>query len=172
MLTGLIVLMCSIQSSKADNAVALQYVDYEQWTTQLAQYPDKIVVVDFWATWCSSCLERFPHMVTMNKNFQNKGIQFVSMLLEDPQEPEAIERAERFLNKQFTTEPNSGFDHYFMTENLMISFEKLDLIGIPAVFIYDRQGQLAHRLTGDNPNNQFSEQDIENALNQMLSNGQ
>ncbi|VAW47758.1 hypothetical protein MNBD_GAMMA02-145 [hydrothermal vent metagenome] len=55
-----------------------------------------------------------------------------------------------------------------MTENLMASFEKLDIIGIPAVFIYDRQGHITHRLTDDNPNNPFTESDIEKVLKQML----
>ncbi len=165
----LLVLLITNQIANAQNKIDLQYVDYAQWTAQLKTYHSKIVVVDYWATWCGSCLERFPHMVEMNKTYKNKGVQFVSMLLEDPEEPEAIESAKQFLSKQFKSEKKSGFDHYFMTENLMISFEKLDLIGIPAVFIYDDKGELIHRLTGDNPNNQFTELDIEQALNAMLN---
>ena len=102
-------------------------------------------------------------MVTMNAQYQDRGVQFVSMLLEDPEEPEAIERASQFLQKKQTP-----FDHYLMTENLMVSFEKLDLLGIPAVIIYDQQGQLRHRLTGDNPNDQFTENDIEAAIQKLL----
>lgn len=153
----------------AQSKIELRSVDYDQWQTQLKQYQQQIVVVDFWATWCSSCLERFPQMIAMQNKFQDQGVQFVSMLLEDPEEPEAIERAKGFLKRQFEAEKQMGFDHYFMTENLMASFEKLDLIGIPAVFIYDRQSQLAHRLTGDNPNQQFTEADIEQTLIQMLN---
>lgn len=164
----LFIMLISSHLASAQSKLDLQHVNYDQWIAQLEQYQQHIVVVDFWATWCSSCLERFPHMVVMNKTYQPQGIQFVSMLLEDPEEPEAIERAKQFLIKQFKPGQEAGFDHYFMTENLMVSFEKLDLIGIPAVFIYDQQGELVHRLTGDNPNNQFTEADIVNVLNQML----
>ncbi len=164
-LASVLLLFVGQKVSATDDQLNLKYVDHQQWTAQLQQYQPNIVVVDFWATWCSSCLERFPHMVEMNRTYQKQGIQFVSMLLEDPEEPEAIARAKQFLLKQ-----QADFDHHFMTENLMISFEKLDLLGIPAVFIYDQQGQLAHRLTGDNPNNQFTETDIKNTLNEMLVN--
>ncbi len=156
------------QSLFAADKLELKEVNYQQWTQALETYQSKIVVVDFWATWCGTCLERFPHMVEMNETYQNQGVQFVSMLLEDPEEPEAIVLAKQFLSKQFENNEQAGFDHYFMTENLMLSFEKLDLIGIPAVFIYDRKGKLAHRLTGDNPNNQFTETDIKKSLDLML----
>jgi len=55
-----------------------------------------------------------------------------------------------------------------MNENIMFSFEKLDLLGIPTVFIYSKKGVLDYRLTGDNPNKQFTEKDIENAINKLL----
>jgi len=140
-------------------------VTNEQWQQTLAGYKGTVLVVDMWATWCISCIERFPHMVQMNKDFKGKGVKFVSLLLEDPEEPEAIERAKGFLVKQ-----QADFEHYFMNENLMSSFDKLDLLGIPAVFIYGADGELIHRLTGDNPNKQFTEKDIENAVNELLEN--
>ena len=150
-------------NSQSDFHLDFNTVNYEQWQQTLEKYKGTVLVVDMWATWCISCLERFPHMVEMNKQFQNQGVTFVSLLLEDPEEPEAIESAKAFLIKQ-----KADFAHYFMNENLMLSFDKLDLLGIPAVFIYDAEGQLSHRLTGDNPNKQFSEEDIKDALNILI----
>ena len=51
----------------------------------------------------------------------------------------------------------------------MIAFEKLNLIGIPAVIIYDRNGDERYRLTGDDPNNQYSGKDIEKAIQELLA---
>ena len=140
-----------------------QSVTFTQWQKVITAYKGNILVVDMWATWCSSCLTRFPHMVKMSKDYDGKGVTFISLLLEDPEEPEAIENAKRFLIKQ-----KADFDHYFMNENIMVSFEKLDLLGIPTVFIYSQDGNLVYRLTGDNPNKQFTEKDIESAINQLL----
>ena len=51
-----------------------------------------------------------------------------------------------------------------MDERLDIAFDKLDLLGIPVVVIYGRDGAEAARLTGDNPNDQFDEEDVEAAI--------
>ena len=140
-------------------------VNYEQWLDTLTRFEGDVLVVDMWATWCISCLERFPHMVEMNKEYAGKGVRFISLLLEDPEEPEAIESAKGFLIKQ-----KADFEHYFMNENLMLSFEKLNLLGIPAVFIYGTDGKLYQRLTGDNPNKQFTEKDIKDSIDKLLKN--
>ena len=141
----------------------LRTVTLDSWQQQLESFKGEIVVVDMWATWCSSCIERFPAMVQMQKDYKNKGVRFVSMLLEDPQEPEAIVKARRFLTTQ-----KADFDHYFMNENLMKSFEELDLLGIPAVYIYSADGKLHSKLTGDNPNKQFTEMDIKATIDALL----
>jgi thiol-disulfide isomerase/thioredoxin len=143
--------------------LSYQDITLSQWPETISAYKGNILVVDMWATWCSSCLKRFPHMVEMNKKYRDKNVKFISLLLEDPEEPEAIDNAKRFLIKQ-----KADFDHYFMNENIMVSFEKLDLLGIPTVFIYSPDGELVNRLTGDNPNKQFTEIDIEQAINGLL----
>lgn len=134
-----------------------------QWPDVLSSYHGKILVLDMWATWCISCLERFPHMVEMADQYKKYGVVFISLLLEDPEEPEAIAKAQRFLIKH-----KANFKHYFMNDNLMKSFDQLDLLGIPAVFIYDQSGKQTHKLTGDNPNKQFTEQDIYDAINGLI----
>jgi thiol-disulfide isomerase/thioredoxin len=142
----------------------LRTVTLESWQQELESFKGEIVVVDMWATWCSSCIERFPAMVQMQKDYKNKGVRLVSMLLEDPQEPEAIVKARQFLTTQ-----DAGFDHYFMNENLMKSFEELDLLGIPAVYIYSADGMFHSKLTGDNPNKQFTDQDIKDTIDALLT---
>jgi len=156
----------TIDSNKtAPTTFKLSYkeIKLSQWQETISRYKGNILVVDMWATWCSSCLKRFPHMVEMNKKYADKNVKFISLLLEDPEEPEAIENAKNFLIKQ-----KADFDHYFMDENIMVSFEKLDLLGIPTVFIYSSESELVNRLTGDNPNKQFTELDIEKAINSLL----
>ena len=56
-----------------------------------------------------------------------------------------------------------------MNENLMQSFEALNLLGIPAVYIYSKEGELHSKLTGDNPNKQFTEKDIKDTIEALLN---
>ncbi len=138
-------------------------VTYAEWETKRLEYLPKIVVVDMWAMWCVSCIERFPEMVKLHNKYKDKNVEFVSMNLDDREDGQSLELAEKFLHKM-----SAKFEHYRMDENLLYAFEKMDLIGIPAVLIYDSQGLEQYRLTGDNPNKQFTEKDVEDAINALL----
>ena len=139
-------------------------ITLKQWNAKLNDYPPNILVVDMWAMWCTSCIERFPEMVKLHRKYNSEKITFVSLNLDDREDFESLSAANLFLDKM-----NADFEHYHMDENLMLTFEKLDLIGIPAVLIYDQQGIEQFRLTGDNPNKQFTEDDIEKAIQMLLN---
>lgn len=156
------VAVATSESSKTD--ITFVPLSHKQWLEKLDSYKPDIVVVDMWATWCSTCLEEFPKIVALHKQYKDQGIQFVSMNLDDHSDQPALNNAEKFLQKM-----NSDFDNFWMDENLMIAFEQLNLIGIPAVIIYDRDGEERYRLTGDDPNNQYSGKDIEKAIQELLA---
>jgi thiol-disulfide isomerase/thioredoxin len=144
--------------------ISLQPVRFEQWQGKLAGYRGQIVVVDFWATWCGPCMERFPYTVALSRKLRgNPKVRFVGMSLDDREDPLALRRARDFLK-------NSGadFDNYRMDEVIPDAFDKLDLLGIPAVFVYDQEGKLKYRLTGDNPDRQFKDADIDEAIRTLL----
>ena len=116
-----------------------------------------------WAMWCASCLERFPEMVKLQNTYKDHNVTFVSMNLDDREDEISLQDAENFLRDM-----NAQFDHFRMDENLISAFEKINLISIPAVLIYDKHGNERYRLTGDNPNQQFTENDIDAAIASLL----
>ncbi len=119
----------------------------------------RIVVVDVWATWCIPCVERFPYMVRLFHEYKDRGVEFVSISVDDREDKAAVERARQFVRKQQAT-----FRNYLMNENIMESFEKLGVEGIPAVLIYDRAGRLRYNLNSNDPNHQATVKDVEDAL--------
>jgi cytochrome c biogenesis protein CcmG/thiol:disulfide interchange protein DsbE len=154
---------CDTATQSADPA-EMKPVSFQQWEEQLESYRPSVVVVDLWAMWCTSCIKRFPKMVDMHDKYSQEGVQIVALNLDNRQDQAAVQQAQEFLR-----EINATFDNYHMDENLIDAFERFKLVGIPAVIIYDGQGRERFRLTGDNPNDQFTDEDIENAINELLA---
>lgn len=161
-----ITLTCNTITLAADEPTALlmKPLTHLQWVDKLQSYKPKIVVVDMWAMWCVSCIERFPEMIQLHNKYKNQNIEFISMNLDDQEDKESLDAANNFLRKM-----NAQFDHYRMDENLIVAFEKINLISIPAVLIFNQDGIEEYRLTGDNPNKQFTNRDIEDSLITLLN---
>lgn len=143
--------------------VSLEPITFEAWQARLGDYRGAILVVDFWATWCVPCVERFPHMVEMYHAYGDRGVRFVSMSLDDRDDRAAVERAGEFLEEQRATFPN-----FLMDENVLEGFEKLELMTVPAVYVYAPDGSLFRKLTADHPDRQFTEDDVEAAIEELL----
>lgn len=52
----------------------------------LADYRGKVVLVDFWATWCGPCVREFPHMKKMYEKYQEKGFEILGFSLDEDKE--------------------------------------------------------------------------------------
>jgi len=48
------------------------------------EWKDKILVVNFWATWCPPCREEMPLFVELQKQYAKQGVQFVSIAIDEP----------------------------------------------------------------------------------------
>ncbi|TNF82749.1 MAG: TlpA family protein disulfide reductase [Acidobacteria bacterium] len=144
--------------------VSLTPVTFEQWQGELAALEGQIVVVDMWATWCVPCVERFPKMVELFHEYSPRGVTFVSMCLDDREDAEAVAYAREFLGKQ-----KAVFANYLMDEIVTEGFVKLDLLGIPAVYVYAPDGERRYKLTADDPYNQFTDEDVESAIEDLLA---
>jgi thiol-disulfide isomerase/thioredoxin len=161
---SLAVILCSLSCASRQHPIDLQSVTYEQWQGELRALKGEIVVVDLWATWCEPCIERFPHMLQLYNQYKNRGVTFISLSVDDREDKQALETARQFLRKQ-----NATFPNFLMNENISQSFEKLDIEGVPDVFIYDATGRRRYNLNGNDPSSQFSEKDVDNAVATLVA---
>ena len=64
----------------------------------------KVVLADFWATFCGPCVKKFPNFVALHDKYADKGLVCVSVSLDDPEED--MDKVRQFLVKSKATFPN------------------------------------------------------------------
>jgi len=77
-----------------DAAGLAQFVD---------QHPGKVVLIDFWATWCPPCVQMFPHTVELSNRWADRGLVVAAVSLDDPADESVVRR---FLAEKGAYFPN------------------------------------------------------------------
>jgi peroxiredoxin len=54
---------------------------------RLSSYRGKVVLLDFWATWCAPCREETPHLVELQQKYADRGLQVIGVSMDDSPEP-------------------------------------------------------------------------------------
>jgi thiol-disulfide isomerase/thioredoxin len=102
----------------------------------LQQYHGKVVIVDFWASWCVPCRRSFPWLNDMHRKYEEQGLVIVGVNLD-------LEREEA---DQFLREFPPDFLIYF-DESKDVAKE-FDVIAMPSSYLIGRDGQVVTRHFG------------------------
>lgn len=62
---------------------------------QVGQWRGKVLVVNFWATWCPPCLEEIPEFVRMQSRLEAKGLRFIGIAIDNADKVRAFAKAHR-----------------------------------------------------------------------------
>ncbi len=110
--------------------------DVDGQSVDLKNYRGKVVLVDFWASWCPPCQEEMPHLEQMHRELRERGLVVLGLDV-----GESAETVRDFAREH----------HYTFT--LLLGAEpeiaaKYHVDGYPTVFMVDRAGKIAARFSG------------------------
>src|SRR6266496_5940233 len=107
----------------------------------VANYKGKVVLIDFWATWCGPCVAELPNVLKAYEKHHSKGFEIIGI---------SLDQDEAKLTK-FTKQKNMGWQQFFDGKgwgNKLAS--KYGINSIPATFLLDGEGKIiARNLRGD-----------------------
>ena len=132
----------AIRDREPSDAIALFAVslpDTQGTPQRLDQWRGKVLVVNFWATWCDPCREEMPQFVQAQREFGPKGLQFVGIAVD--QRDKVIQFAKELgLNYPALI---GGYDALELSKPLGNR-----LAALPFTIILDRDGHIAHTQLG------------------------
>jgi thiol-disulfide isomerase/thioredoxin len=128
--------------SAPTGGATLRVVDEKQFADALAEQRGKVVLVDFWATWCGPCRDLFPHTVELSRRYAGRGLTVMTVSLDDPDSEADVLH---FLNAHQA--PSANFLSRYGTSTKSIEAFQVGEGAIPYVKLYDQQGKL-HKIFG------------------------
>ncbi|MBK6797847.1 MAG: TlpA family protein disulfide reductase [Acidobacteria bacterium] len=103
---------------------------------------NKVVLVNFWATWCGPCRREIPELIALQKELKDKGFEVIGLTVEDPA---ADQEKVRMFMQQYSINYKIGFS----PKEMFLIFNGADPRGpIPQTFIFDKNGKLVDSVKG------------------------
>jgi thiol-disulfide isomerase/thioredoxin len=112
----------------------------------LDQYKGKVVLVNFWATWCQPCKIEIPWLIEFNQKYGPRGLVILGVAMDD----EGKKAVEPFVQKQqFTVNGQPAhMDYTILLGSDKIADKFGGLIGLPTSMLYSRDGKKVKTIVG------------------------
>lgn len=124
-------------------------------TVHLSDYKGKVVLLDFWATWCGPCKVEIPWFIEFEQQFKNRGFAVLGVSMDEGGWADVKPYIEkRKINYRILLGDDKVGDAYGGVDSL------------PTTFLIDRDGRIAHKHEGIDPSS--GKDQIQDEINRLL----
>ncbi len=114
----------------------ISLLDLKGQLVKLSDYRGKVVFLNFWTTWCPTCVIEMPSMEKLYQRLKHKNFAMIAVNLQEP-----AERVEKFFNKN-----NLTFTSLLDTKGEISA--RFSIRSIPTTFILDKEGRIICKAEG------------------------
>lgn len=104
----------------------------------LADYPDKVVLLNVWATWCEPCKVEMPSIEKLHREFGSRGLAVVAVSIDDPG---AEDRVRDFVKEL-------GLTFEVLHDPKQVTSRSYQVTGYPETFVIARDGTIRRKVIG------------------------
>ena len=146
LLTGLVAaLLVSPANLRAEENISLvnqaapawKLKDLDGKEVSFAQFKGKVVVIDFWATWCGPCKLEIPGYIELQKKYAKDGLVIIGISI-DQDGPKRV--------KKFVAQNGMNYTMVMGDDKIMATFGNFTMI--PTTFLINREGRIVHQKSG------------------------
>ena len=122
-------------------------------TVKLSDHKGKVVVLDFWATWCGPCRGMIPHERELVKTNKGKPFVFISVSAD----------AKKETLKEFLDKEEMPWSHWWSGQGGIV--EKWSIGAFPTIYVIDAKGVIRTKIVGGGPKN---EQELDDTVTKLV----
>jgi thiol-disulfide isomerase/thioredoxin len=118
------------------------------WTTRegkrslFSEYKGKVLVLDYYATWCNPCRKSVPHLIELQKKHGEQGLQVIGLNVGGPNDLDKVPDFAKELGIQYPLA---------VPDDDLVSVMLAGQDAIPQTFVFDREGVLVEHVIGFGP---------------------
>lgn len=111
----------------------------------LGQYRGKVVLLDFWATWCPPCRAAIPELIDLQHKFKKQGLVIMGISMDDPRRVDD--------NKLLAFVEKYKINYLVLRYNIQLieNYFGRRAPSLPTIYVIDREGQVRDKIVGHNP---------------------
>jgi peroxiredoxin len=136
---------CAKKEDPGEAAPDFSLEDLSGNTVTLAGSKGRVVLLDFWATWCPPCLMSIPELVGLQQKYREKGLVILGISLDDPEQltnGDLLDFKKRLeINYTILRADWKVMEDYFGSGDA----------SIPTLFVIDREGRIVEKYVGFRP---------------------
>lgn len=102
----------------------------------LSQLKGKVVLLDFWATWCGPCRESIPHLVQLYKTYRESGLELIGL---------SVDKGDPAIVRNFAKSMDIPYPVVIASEEIVRNYS---VTAIPTTFLIDKEGKIRERIPG------------------------
>jgi len=134
------------ETSSAAPETSLQIPTMEGTSASIEQYKGKVVLVNFWATWCAPCRTEIPWLIEFNEKYGPKGLVILGIAMDD-EGNKVVQPYVRDRRFDVNGHPEA-MNYQILLGNSKIAEKFGGILGMPTSMLYSRDGRKIKTIVG------------------------